>query len=278
MTADRGLLPPTDDGLGERSRADDASIPHPGEVVAGKYEIERVLGRGGMGVVVSARHLQLGHRVAIKFKRRAADAESTPAERFLQEARAAAQLSSEHVARVLDFGRTDAGVPYIVMEHLQGIDLQQVLQRDGPMPAPRAVALVLQACEAIAEAHALGIVHRDLKPANLFLSTRRDGAVVLKVLDFGISKVTGAAAGAGAQVRTTSGLFLGSPSYMAPEQARSAECVDARADVWALGVILFELITGVRPFDGASVAETLARVAVPSTAPSMRRFRPEVPE
>ncbi len=169
-------------------------IPAPGEVVAEKYCVESVLGSGGMGVVVAARHLQLGQRVAIKFMRREAHVDPNAAGRFVREARAAAGLTSEHVAKVLDVATSLTGTPYMVMEYLAGVDLARVLQRDGPLAVGDAVGFVLQASEAIAEAHANGIVHRDLKPANLFMTQRMDGSTLIKVLDFGISK---AAAGPG---------------------------------------------------------------------------------
>jgi serine/threonine protein kinase len=191
-----------------------------------------------MGVVVAARHVQLEQRVAIKFLRRGAGHESTAVERFLREARAAVALSSDHVARVLDVGTLESGEPFIVMEYLDGVDLGQVLDQKGPLPIPEAVDSVLQACEAIAEAHSLGIVHRDLKPSNLFRNNRRDGTTIVKVLDFGISKSADFNIAKSEKNLTASGLVMGSPGYMSPEQVRNARTVDVRTDVWALGVIL----------------------------------------
>src|SRR5579864_8602341 len=159
-----------------------------GDVLAGKYRVDRILGVGGMGIVVAATHLQLDQKVALKFM--LPEALKLPAlvERFAREARAAVRLKSDHVARVLDVGTLDTGSPYMVMEYLEGSDLGSLVERQGPMPVAMAVDCVLQACDAVAEAHALGIVHRDLKPRNLFMTTRNDGRALVKVLDFGISK------------------------------------------------------------------------------------------
>src|SRR5260370_12369093 len=166
------------------------SLPLPGETIAGKYLVERVIGAGGMGVVVAARHERLGQRVAIKFVRGEAARDANAVARFLREARAAATLSSEHVAKVLDVGELEGGAPYMVMEYLAGVDLGEVLRKKGPLPIPEALGAVLQACEALAEAHSMGILHRDLKPSNVFVTKRPDGSPLIKVLDFGISKTT----------------------------------------------------------------------------------------
>ena len=163
----------------------------PGDVVAGKYRVDRTLGVGGMGVVVAATQIELDRRVALKFLLPKVLERPRLVARFSREARAAASLQSEHVARVIDVGTLESGGPYIVMEYLEGEDLSHVLARRGPLPSDEAVGYVLEACEAVAEAHAHGIVHRDLKPANLFLATRATGAPVIKVLDFGLSKFAG---------------------------------------------------------------------------------------
>src|SRR4051794_2316718 len=161
-----------------------------GDILAGKYQVERVLGVGGMGVVVSAKHLTLGERVAIKFLLPQALARTDVVKRFLQEGQAAARLRSEHVARVHDVGTLEDGAPFLVMEYLDGHDISQVIRDKGPLSVESAVDYVLQACEALAEAHAIGIIHRDLKPSNLFLIKRLDGTPSIKLIDFGISKVT----------------------------------------------------------------------------------------
>ena len=243
-----------------------------GDVLDGKYRVERVLGIGGMGVVVAATHVQLQTRVALKFLLSSVLDNAQVVHRFAREARAAVQIQSEHVARVIDVGTLPTGSPYMVMEYLEGGDLSEALAKGGAMPVARAVGYLLQACEAIAEAHALGIVHRDLKPANLFLARRAGRDAIVKVLDFGISKTNETA---------TSGLtqtshVMGSPQYMSPEQMMSSKNVDARADVWALGVILFEMVTGEPPF----VAETMAEIVYMVTqrdAPSLLAKRPELP-
>jgi serine/threonine-protein kinase len=246
-----------------------------GDVLAGKYRVERVLGVGGMGVVVAAQHIQLDEKVALKFLLPEALGNAEAVERFAREARAAVKIKSEHVARVIDVGTLPNGAPYMVMEYLQGGDLAGWLRQNGPMPLDQAVDFVLQACVAVADAHALGIIHRDLKPANLFCVRRSDGQLSIKVLDFGISKMTDASGLRSGSVTRTSAL-MGSPLYMSPEQLRSSRDVKAQTDIWALGVILFELMTGRAPFVAESVPELAIRIATDPT-PSIRTFRPEVP-
>ena len=231
--------------------------PTAGEVLAGKYRVEKVLGHGGMGMVVAARHLQLDEPVAIKFLLPGLNAQPDQVQRFLREGRAAVKIKSEHVARVIDVATLDDGTPYMVMEILDGCDLAELLKKEGPVHFGDAIEYVLQAGEALAEAHGLGIVHRDLKPANLFLTTRRDGTPCVKVLDFGVSKLRDGMAGAA--LTDTNGM-IGSPLYMSPEQLNKPKDVDARSDVWALGVILFELVSGVRPFDAEGIPQLVMRV------------------
>ncbi|HEY3253497.1 MAG TPA: protein kinase, partial [Polyangiaceae bacterium] len=236
-----------------------------GQVLAGKYRIERVLGRGGMGLVVAATHLQLGERVALKFLLPEALGNAEAVSRFEREARAAVRIKSEHVARVSDVGTLDNGAPYMVMEYLQGVDLSVWLAHRGVLPIEQAVEFVLQACEAIAEAHTLGIVHRDLKPANLFVIERPDGVLAVKVLDFGISKTTGLSHAAASMTKTSAA--LGSPLYMSPEQMQSAKDVDARGDIWALGVVLYELVSGRTPFPGETLTELVLKVVTAPPVP-----------
>lgn len=246
-----------------------------GEVLDGKYRVERVLGRGGMGIVLAARHLHLDELVAIKLllpeKRDSAEA----CARFLREARAAVKIKSEHVARVTDVGQLDGDTPYMVMEYLEGTDLAGWLSQRGVLAIEQAVEFVLQAIEAIAEAHALGIVHRDLKPANLFCIRRPDGNHVIKVLDFGISKLTSTPANQSNM--TQSACVMGSPCYMSPEQLRSPRTVDIRSDIWSLGVILFELLCGRVPFSAESLPD-LYLLIINHPTPKVRQLRPEVPE
>ncbi|HLK36715.1 MAG TPA: serine/threonine-protein kinase [Polyangiaceae bacterium] len=244
-----------------------------GDLIAGKYRVERILGSGGMGVVVAARHEGLDQLVAIKFVRDDVLDNEEAIERFMREARAVVRLKSDHVARVLDVGKLPSGCPFMVMEYLDGMDAQTALTAAGPMPVDLAVTLLLQVCEAVAEAHAAGIVHRDLKPQNLFLTRTVGGSPKMKVLDFGVSKA-GRLGGEGALTRTSA--MLGSPLYMAPEQMRSSRDVDARVDVWALGVVFFELLTRRNPFEAETMPELCIRVATEAPMP-LAALRPDVP-
>jgi serine/threonine-protein kinase len=243
-----------------------------GEVLAGKYRVERAIGRGGMGLVVEAVHLELEQPVAIKFLLAEAAAFEGASERFVREARAAARIKSEHVVRVLDVDRLPSGEPYIVMEYLVGTDLHRLVREQGPLPLRTAVDHLLQVCDALVEAHAMGVVHRDLKPSNLFLTQRADGSPLVKLLDFGIAK----APSSWSQQELTRGL-LGSPLYMSPEQLRDTRSVDARTDIWSLGVILHELVTGRFPFEASSEAALGAMVAIDAPTPLRRHF-PAAPE
>jgi eukaryotic-like serine/threonine-protein kinase len=243
-----------------------------GVVIAGKYRIERELGTGGMGVVLAARHVDLNQLVAIKFLHPGTAHQPEVASRFIREARAAVSVHSEHVARVLDVSKLDDGRPYMVMEYLEGRDLSQVIA-GGPLPVPRAVEYVLHACAGMAAAHRLGIVHRDLKPANLFLTQVSDEWAIVKVLDFGISKN---ALDRSAATLTSTSALVGSPLYMSPEQMTSARHVDLRTDIWSLGAVLFELLSGATPFSGDSLAGLAAAILMQEPA-SLRDLRPEVP-
>jgi serine/threonine-protein kinase len=226
-----------------------------------------------MGAVVAARHLQLEERVAIKFLLPAMLEDPETVQRFLREARAAIKIRGEHCVRVLDVGTLHSGAPYMVMEYLEGQDLARVLEQLGQLTVADAVDWVLQAAEALAEAHAMGIVHRDLKPANLFLTRRADGTASVKVLDFGISKQTTADADASV---TRSQAVLGSPRYMSPEQMRSTRDVDARADIWALGAVVHELIAGQPPFDAETMTALCAAI-LQDPPNSLRARRPDAP-
>ncbi|MDF2694822.1 MAG: Serine/threonine-protein kinase pkn3 [Labilithrix sp.] len=233
----------------------------PGDVLGGKYKVERVLGAGGMGIVVAAKHIDLGQLVALKFMLREAMTDPSHAERFLREAKSAVQLKSVHTARVLDVGRlgkpNSPSEPYMVMEYLDGHDLDAELHARGPLPPVVAVDYVLQASEALAEAHGLGMVHRDIKLKNLFLTSTVDGRPLVKVLDFGLAKTLGSH---GDVSLTATNTVFGSPQYMSPEQMRSAKDVDFRSDIWSVGVCLYELLTGRVPFDAQGVAEICAMV------------------
>ena len=251
----------------------EATSPAVGEVVAGKYRLDRVLGRGGMGLVMAATHVQLQQRVALKFLR--ADMLDNPQVvlRFTREAQAAARIQGPHVARVLDVGELPSGAPYMVMEYLDGDDLERTLRRRGALPPSEAVDLLLEGAEAVAEAHALGIVHRDLKPANLFLARYPGGRQIVKVLDFGISKVQEPA---GTPGLTQPASMFGSPPYMAPEQVRSARSADARSDIWSLGAVLYEVLTQSLPFPAESYQAQFAAILLNDPAPP-RTLRPEIP-
>ena len=242
-----------------------------GEILAGKYRVERVLAQGGMGVVVAAIHQQLDQRLALKFLLPDGVQNEAHVARFVREARAAVRLRSEHVARVLDVGTSETGSPYIVMEYLEGQDLSNVLAEKGALPVHTAVGYILQACEAVAEAHANGIVHRDLKPANLFLTKRPDGTACIKVLDFGISKQSTASDPS----MTSTQAIMGTPMYMSPEQMRSSKSVDARSDIWALGMVLYELLVGRVAFARETLPELCAAI-LNDPPPSLLEARPDI--
>jgi len=246
-----------------------ATLPRPGEIIADKYAIVKVIGEGGMGIVYEATHLRLRRRVALKMLFPHTTSPHTVA-RFEREARAAAQLRDRHVARVLDVDTTPDGLPYLVMEFLEGHDLEAELTARGPLPVEEAVGYVVQVCAAMTEAHAAGIVHRDLKPSNLFLCSEKQEWIV-KVLDFGISKMSDE----GEAKLTHTQSSVGTPLYMSPEQVRSARDVDSRTDIWSLGVILYELLAGRTPFEGSTTAAAASIVADPT--PPLIEFRQDVP-
>ncbi len=242
-------------------------IPAVGEVVAGRYRITGVLGEGGMGIVLAAEHATLGEPVAIKVMLAEAASSDEARERFLREARATARIHSDHVVRILDVGTTDRGAPFLVMERLVGQDLQQRLEEQGALPFAHVVPLILQACAGLAAAHAMKIVHRDVKTQNLFVTRRNDGSEQVKVLDFGIAKAGMVSSSSLDKSLTNTAASFGTPTHMSPEQVRSSKDVDARADVWAIGVVTYELLSGRLPFDGTSAAGVLAAVIADDPAP-----------
>ncbi|HSD88285.1 MAG TPA: serine/threonine-protein kinase, partial [Kofleriaceae bacterium] len=237
--------------------------PARGSVLLGKYRVESTLGFGGMGLVIKAHNVQLDEDVAIKILREDVQLDEDHITRFLREAKNAVRLKSEHVARIRDVGTFEDGRPYMVMELLEGLDLGRLLLDHGRIEPTRAVDLLLQACDAIAEAHSLGIVHRDIKPTNLFVAKRRDGSDLLKVLDFGISKATVGSEMALTQTQS----MLGTPAYMSPEQMRSARTADQRSDIWSLGCVLYELVEGHQPFEASNFAELCVMVATEDPQP-----------
>jgi serine/threonine protein kinase len=257
------------------SVSDGAPLVRTGDVVSGKFRIERVLGQGGMGVVVAARHLQLDETVALKFLRAHATSDPDALARFTREARAAAKLKSEHVARVLDAGVADDGTPYIVMEYLEGRTLGKVLEDQGRLDVVTTAEYAIQACEGLAEAHARGIVHRDIKPENLFLVERSQGWRVLKIVDFGISKFNVARGASDANISTQS--MMGSPCYMSPEQLRSTASVDHRTDIWSLGATIFELLAGATAYRAGQTLPQLITAILEQPTPKLVDFRSDVP-
>ncbi|MGK3988386.1 protein kinase [Sorangium sp. So ce136] len=251
-----------------------------GTLIAGRYRVNRLLAKGAMGAVVAATHVELGELRAIKLLLPATAVDPEMCERFFREARIAARLKSDHVVKVHEIGELEGGLPFMVMEFLAGRDLRVIRKQRGPLPIEEATLYVIQACDALAEAHAIGLVHRDVKPANLFLTHAGDGAPCIKVLDFGISKVSRAASLGVSEMQTSTGQMLGTPHYMPPEQMRGQRDVDARADIWAIGSLLYVLLTGRYPMHARSV-QTVSLVLggkfVPPLPSTVRRgLTPEI--
>jgi tRNA A-37 threonylcarbamoyl transferase component Bud32 len=243
--------------------------------LTGRFDLEAVIGAGGMGIVLAARDRKTARRVAIKVLRDMKDLPEAAVTRMLREARVTSGLRSPHIVQVYEVGQLSSGSPYLVMEYLDGVDLALRL-RMGPLAVSVAADVLIQACAAMAEAHQAGVVHRDLKPSNLFLVQDYGAEPSVKVLDFGIAREMTLGDQAGGTTLTESGVTVGSPGYMAPEQVR-ASAVDSRADVWALGVILYESLSGVSPFRGDHAADSLVRIVCEPHVP-LRRLAPSIPE
>ena len=229
-----------------------------GQVLASKYRVTARIGEGGMGIVYSGEHVELKTPIAIKVLQPSLAGDDAARARFLREARLAASIQAEHCARIFDVGTDDAGRPFMVMELLSGEPVDALLAREGRTTPEVAVTILLQLLDMLSEAHAKGLVHRDLKPANLFLVDKPGESVWVKVLDFGISKRTEPTNERTSFAITEPHSLLGSPEYMSPEQLRDSAQLDTRSDLWACGVILFELLTGKTPFDATSLPDLCA--------------------
>jgi serine/threonine-protein kinase len=272
---------PAADAEDPSTEANRPSVPpglpvNPGQIIEGKYRVDRLLGKGGMGIVLAAHDIGLDRPVAIKLLHKASPADREFSGRFRREARAMAKLTNEHFVRVLDIGELPTGEPFLVMEQLEGTDLAALVEKHGPLPVSEVADYVVQACEAIAEAHSIGIVHRDLKPSNMYLARRPDGTSCLKVLDFGIAKMPAGGEAEGQQALTHTTAFLGSPAYMSPEQLLCARDVGSLADVWSLGAILHKLLTAQPPFVAPSIPQVCSLI-IASQPTRARDLRADVP-
>ena len=248
--------------------------PRIGQTISDKYRIDRKLGEGGMGAVYEAEHTLIGRKVAIKLLRPEVAEEESILTRFQREARAATAIGHDHIVEVMDMGSLDDGSTFMILEYLQGQDLDELLKSER-LTVGRLVHILDQTCDALAAAHAKGIIHRDLKPANIFLVDKPSDRDFVKVLDFGIAKQH-AAEGAEASGLTQTGVALGTPAYMSPEQAQNVKGIDHRSDIYSLGVILFEALAGRRPFEGESFVQLMVAV-VCDPAPSLSLLRPDLP-
>lgn len=259
---------------GEAARRDafGDQVLTPGSRIADRYRVLRKIGEGGMGVLYACMDTVLTREVAVKLMRRSLAAERLLCERLLREARLAAQLRS-HVAQVFDCGTLDSGEPYIVMELLSGRDLYSTLRENGPLSPQALCSAMVQICVGLMEAHEKGIIHRDLKPENLFCANEPDGSTLLKIVDFGVSKqIT-----TGMRSMTNPTESVGSPQYMSPEQITTPSEVDPRTDIWSLGIVMYELLTGALPFNGPTPAQVCASV-LSDSVPPIADFRTDVPQ
>jgi serine/threonine protein kinase len=256
-----------------------STYPQPGEVLDGKYRVEHLLGEGGMGAVAKATHLLRRAPVALKFMSGAVLSLQGAVERFVNEGVAASQIDSDHVVKIFDVGRLPSGAPYLVMEYLEGFDLAQLLEREGPkLDTSRAVHFTVQALRALHTAHGAGIIHRDMKPSNCFVIAKDGEPDFVKLVDFGISKVRASEDGGAPQLTRTNSA-LGTPLYMSPEQARSPRDVDHRTDLYSVGAILYEMLAGRTPYSAGSGEYTEMLFKIFTTEPEpLGHCRPDLPE
>ena len=261
---------------GEAARPKQGADRIIGTIVGGRYKVERKLGEGGMGAVYLAHHEAIGKKVAIKCLTSEMAAHKQVVERFKREARAATAAGNEHIIDVTDMGELPDGSPFIVLELLEGEELTELIERDAPLPVGRCVKILLQVCDALQAAHDAGIVHRDLKPDNIYLLSNRSTPDFVKVLDFGISKFSEKGALGGEKKLTATGMTMGTPHYMSPEQAQGFSTLDHRTDIYAMGVILFEMLTGDLPFDAETYPLLVVEIAC-NPAPNVCLRRPDVP-
>jgi serine/threonine-protein kinase len=251
--------------------------PKLGLLLLGRYRIVQKLGEGGMGAVYEGQHELIGKRLAIKCLHAQFATNPEIVERFYREAQSATAVGNEHIIEVTDVGTFDDGAPFIVMEFLEGIELAKLIEQEGSLSISRLVHIVTQVCGALSAAHARGIVHRDMKPENIYLIRRGADSDFVKVLDFGVSKVRDASDSMGAHALTRTGMAIGTPYYMPPEQAQGVRDLDHRADIYAVGVILYQGLTGHLPFDAESYPALLLKIVSERPAP-LRVFRNDLPE
>jgi serine/threonine-protein kinase len=248
-----------------------------GYVVAGKYRLDEVIGSGGMGSVWSATHVALGHRLAMKLISREFVKSTEALRRFDAEAKAAARLQSRHVVQVFDTGTLQDGTPYIAMELLAGQNLHQRVHHHGPLSVADAVSVVTQCGRALARAHSMSIVHRDIKPDNIFLAQMPDeDGIVVKILDFGVAKILHEDGSPGNQGSTRTGVLLGTPLYMSPEQARGLKSIDHRTDLYSMGLVTYTMLTGNLAFSGESFGDLLLKICT-EPLPSLSASAPWLP-
>jgi serine/threonine protein kinase len=246
-----------------------------GTVIADRYRIVKVLGEGGMGVVYEAEHAHIGKRVALKLLNQEFSKNTEAIERFQQEAKIAGTIGHLNICEVMDFGVTEDGLPYLVMEFLEGESLADILEREVKLPVDVAMGIIYQILDGLEEVHAKGILHRDLKPENVFITNVKGHGLVVKLLDFGISKIM--KPGSESMRLTKTGAMVGTPYYMSPEHIRARSDLDQRADLYSCGVIFYEMITGEVPFKGSGYSQIIAAI-LEETPPDPKNYIPDLPD